>query len=269
MTQEQETKDPVITELEGLKRNCSESGDELCTRLDSLKKKIELRPRNEIRVRPWWYWPALVLVIPILEYFINYDAFLHAYSVMFFAVGLTILVAASVAFGSHMIGSSIKRWEHLENETQTKFIWLPVASALVLIALVMVGWTRYLWVEGLLARAVHVSVWAKVLPTLGGNVIVLLIGTWLAERCHDKNEDHQEEEQEVRKLEKKFKKKEHKFYQKVRKAKNRYSEQPNKLKAVQQVETDTKQEINELKLKLKSDLASGPGEGEAASSEVG
>ena len=154
------------------------------------RRRDEGRERDRIRVPPWWYLLVLLLV-GVVEWMLNYSAFQDNFGVPAVAGGLTILVAAMVAFASHEHGSSVKQWRMRFRQSGDQgvlgnWFFFGLATLGLIVSLALVAWVRYTWVEGLIGRGLDdLAILPKVLQTLGGNLIVWLLGAMVAFSTHD------------------------------------------------------------------------------------
>ena len=195
------------SKLDKLIDDCGKAAD----RLDEAKTEFERDKlyQSEYRDRdarktPWWYG-VLILGIGCVEWLINYESFLASFSVPAVAMGFTIAVAAMVAWASHFHGTLLKqpigfesvKHSHPNYKKGAKYALLFTSLGL-LIALVWVGGTRYVWVKDLGELGVAVSVWPKVVMTLASNIIVWLIGGAIAYAAHSEGKYTKRQETWVR-----------------------------------------------------------------------
>lgn len=217
------------------------------------RRRNEGREDDRIQVPPQWYVPALVLV-GVAELMLNYNAFLNSYGTPFFAGASAIVVALTVAFASHYHGTAAKQWEmrfHSSGDKGSREDWttLWVTSIFLLLALVWIGWTRYNWVEDLIARGAEgLNVLRTVLPTMIANLIVWFIGFMIAIWTHDRSPDLEEDEKLRRKEIANLNKVTKKFQNTVTNCRKRFERAgPEKLEAAK---VATKESIAQVNAKL-------------------
>lgn len=156
------------------------------------KDKAANRDRDKGRqssATPLWYAGAL-LGIGAVEWLINYESFSGFFDVPAIATGWTITVAIMVAVASHVHGEWCKqpiRREQLRDGEQSDqgyrlIFWLVSVGFVVALGFVVA--VRYQSWSDLSGLGVELSVWPKVSMTLASNVIVWLIGVWVAYVAH-------------------------------------------------------------------------------------
>lgn len=136
-----------------------------------------------------WYAFAL-LGIGALEWLINYESFSGFFNVPAIAIGWTIAVAIMVAVASHVHGEWCKqpiRREQLRDGEQSDqgyrlIFWLVSVGFVVALGFVVA--VRYQSWSDLSGLGVELSVWPKVSIALASNVIVWLLGVWVAYVAH-------------------------------------------------------------------------------------
>jgi hypothetical protein len=161
----------------------------------------ELRARHgrEAKPTPLWYFPAIGL-IGIAEALINFDSF-TAIKVFTpaIALGVTIIVALALAGASHLHGTVIKQYEsrfgaHRKDGDRRTAVWMVVLGFLILAAVLFLVWyaRNSLFADKLLENSVIGGDAPSGLLMIGGsmigNVLVWLVGVWIAFLAHD--EDH-------------------------------------------------------------------------------
>ena len=153
---------------------------------DDLKQQKDRYEKGFAAKTKWWYAPAL-LMVGSAEWMINYNSFLQTFGVPMFAIGVTLLVAGFVAFASHEHGSLCKQFEARREDQSIRGseITALVASIFGLVlALLVIGWSRYVWTVDLISLDLDVAIWPRVLMSLGTNVIVWLLGCGAAYLAH-------------------------------------------------------------------------------------
>lgn len=159
----------------------------------SEQRMAERRGKGEITVPPWWYVPSLA-ALGVGELFINYEGFREYLGVPLFAFMLAFGVGVAVALGSHIHGTWVKQWTVLFRQRDGNLPpWaypaiFTVICLLVFFSFLAVGWTRYSWVESLIARGLEgMNVWSTMLQGLIPNIIIWLIGIVIAFANHDRS----------------------------------------------------------------------------------
>lgn len=214
--------EPLVEKMRGCIGDCEDTLSYLAKR-----RQIEGREGDRIQVPPWWY-PIALLLVGVVEWMLNYSAFLDSFSVPAVAGGLTILVAAMVAFASHEHGTAAKQWKmkfRQSGDQGSLASWLLFGFATfgLVVSLALVAWVRYTWVESLMARGVgDLAILPKVLQTLGGNLIVWLIGAMVAFWAHDASPKLQSNEKARRKLKAALKKAKKKLRKAITKHRMRF-----------------------------------------------
>ena len=227
-TSKEQSKLEVGTELEAHATTLKDAVNEYRR---ALKDRPGYHVRQEYRsidLPPWWY-PIFLVGIGIVEWFINYDAFLKNFSVPAIAAGMTVLVALFVALASHEHGAAAKqgrsRFAAYGGSDQNSHWWIfGFASFGIIVALAVVTWVRYVWMLSLFARGVELetAIWPYVLGGLGGNVLVWVIGCMAAFWVHDRSYVLQSFAKEEKKAKRKALKARDRYNRKYKKERQRY-----------------------------------------------
>lgn len=250
------TKELIDSDLEPLvdrMRTCIGDHAEALSFLASRRRAERRDDKDRIRVPPWWYPVALVLV-GVVEWMLNYSAFLDNFGVPAVAGGLTILVAAMVAFASHEHGASIKQWRMRFRQPGDEgalgaWFLLCFATLGLVVSLALVAWVRYTWVANLIDRGLDdLVILPKVLQTLGGNLIVWLLGAMVAFLVHDTSPKLQSNEIFRKKKKKSLAKAKKKLSKEITKQRKRYESEGDEKSDAARIATNNA--IDKVKKKL-------------------
>jgi hypothetical protein len=154
---------------------------------------------REPTIRNWYYSSGIMLFVLLSEALINFQSFMSLGLFEYMAFGLTMLVAGMIAFAAHNHGTTIKQWKATfgggvdDTHRRTAAFIFNLASAGVAIALGVVAWGRYSLITPIIEREIlsgeNASFWTyfwQLGASLGGNVIVYVIGVLLAYFAHDR-----------------------------------------------------------------------------------
>ncbi|MCJ8322414.1 MAG: hypothetical protein HRU29_10965 [Rhizobiales bacterium] len=149
-------------------------------------------------------WPRLpyfllLMSIGVAEAFLNYSALLTQFkTIPLVAIGLTLLVAFAIAWGGHQIGTTIKQWNLRLGKSvkpadrTTNKRWFSLANVLIVLALVVVAWSRGSLLLTLNSEKILFGEQLAVLDYVSasfsvvGNLIVLSLGVLFAMSAHCK-----------------------------------------------------------------------------------
>ncbi len=182
------------------------SAEEAELRYDEMNKNENGRPPNHMR--SWVYWP-IMLLIGLLESFVNYQTFISQYASLALAVSATILIAFCLAVSSHRIGKIFKQSLALFGpDIERRKKWYEVWNALfylllVVVAIVVVTVLRhYALMNELADQAGSLLLLEEDVATtpsmevifsfIGLNTIALGVGMAVSMLAHDKKPDYSE-----------------------------------------------------------------------------
>ena len=199
----------------------------------SEQRMAERRGKGEITVPPWWYVPALA-ALGVGELFINYEGFREYLGVPLFAFMSALGVGVAIAMGSHIHGTYVKQWTVLFRQRDGNLppgaypAIFTVICLLVFFSFLAVGWTRYSWVESLIARGLEgMSVWSTMLQGLIPNIIIWLIGIVIAFANHDRSQRLQRLEAERKRAFRRHERAKTKLVKKIVAIRKRYESNSN------------------------------------------
>jgi hypothetical protein len=177
-----------------------------------------IRAREKNREPQMLNFPLYVILlffIGIVEIFINYDSFRSlSWSTPFLALGMSIVVAIALALASHWHGTVLKQWDYYfgrrERDTHRFTAWRmlclgTLALTLVLSSVVYARWSflgDYLDMRDTFGEGADgVSAFMVVGGSVLGNVLVWIVGIFIAWLLHDRNPEFPEKRKALRRKE--------------------------------------------------------------------
>lgn len=166
--------------------------------------RAELGREPRILNRPI-YWAGLAFIL-VAESFLNFASFSSlSWATPFIATGSTLIVAACIAFASHLHGTCLKQYEYhfgpAENDTKRYQAWraIGIGYAALIGSLAFVYYARSAYLAVYLASLGafglsgqgHSTIWI-IGGSILGNVLVYLAGCLWAYILHDQNPDYPE-----------------------------------------------------------------------------
>ncbi len=164
---------------------------------DSYGRRVSEQGREAQRWEPLPYWLVLGIV-GVIEYFINWEAFLRIPNFTpFFATGLVLLVALAFMWSSHIVGRIAKQGKELfggyvgRTSRRSAALELALAITLFLLGIGAVAWGRWFFLSDVILRRHALgesSGWSDYWEFGGsvlGNLIVYFVGVVWAYWKHD------------------------------------------------------------------------------------
>lgn len=173
-------------------------------------------PKN---ISPVLYVVPLILV-GVAEWYVNFATFAEIF-IPVFAIAGTLLVAAAVAWASHMHGTYLKQLAEIIHPSMEyrnvlgRKIALAISTILLIAALLTVAWLRYVVISDQLGISSNATpgtfgepsssmIWSRLGPTIILNILIWGLGTlysWaLNEKVPDLRESYRNLERAERKL---------------------------------------------------------------------
>ncbi len=183
---------------------------------------LKARHGREPVPRRTWAYIAALLVLVVLEAFINFESFLRVPYITspFLATAVTFAVAIAVATASHHHGIVIRQWNYLfspqdpgdkshgsrQGDATRR---LAIGAFLIFLALAIVAGSRYYYLKDVIAQAVILgqrppSMVGGIVFMVLGNVVAYVVGTLAAYSMHDPDPNFAEKFQELTKSETKL-----------------------------------------------------------------
>lgn len=166
---------------------------------------------------------SILVAIGITEFFINYESILSAYGMPALSLGVATIIAAVMAFVSHVHGTHLRQHfyrygEHVpSHEKRSNAAILGFATTLLSVLLAYVGFTRYQHLNDLvqtfnvnaagqwdIGAAVTIDVGSKVSMLTASNVLVWALGIMVVYYTHDKDPEYMKAARRLRKAEKEY-----------------------------------------------------------------
>lgn len=193
-----------LDQLQENEQNARSAYEQMRAELGDREPKVLNRP----------LYIAGLLGITAAESLLNYESFAALkWTSPAIALGMTLLVAAAIAFSSHCHGTLLKQWEyyfgpHREDISRGRALRLfGLGTTAFTLGLAAVYYARDTYLADLIDVRTTIGGEADTNPlwiiggSLLGNVIVYVVGVMIAYFMHDSNPDYPEKKNELDKLE--------------------------------------------------------------------
>ena len=182
-----------------------------------LKNRLNREPVR----RPAWLYILILMLIVMLEAFINFESFLKVPYITspFLATGATMAVGLGVGFSAHFHGIVLRQWSFLsspqeaadqshEERKRDAVRRLLLGAVLLGVALTMVGGSRYYYLRDYIALAQTLgteppSMIGGISFMLLGNLVAYFVGCLVSYMMHDPHPIYAEQDRELRRSAKK------------------------------------------------------------------
>ncbi|MCH8488989.1 MAG: GtrA family protein [Oceanicaulis sp.] len=155
----------------------------------------------------------LLLIVGVVEVLINFDSFnTLSWSTPFLALGLSVVVAIALALASHWHGTVLRQWNYYfgkrERDENRWAAWrmLALGSLALSVVLASVAYARvsfladYILLNQQLGGTDRTSSFMMIAGTLLGNVLVWIVGIFIAWLMHDRNPEFPEKRKALNKV---------------------------------------------------------------------